>query len=1728
MSLWDTFQEWGDNLTPDDATGWIPRAMSGAIDTIPGGRQFFETYDKTSNLINQAGSWTFSALPGGPQTLDWDEARNVPVGQSMIASGAGFSPAFGAATSAIAGMDNDLGRAASKVTPWAATGFDFNDPNQRKAAFEDQWYGSVLSGAAGAAFTWYADPLVIGGKAIKVARIGGNIGGRSVGGWSDRALRTADDVERFAQDIDAHVMWTKSGGVAGKRTGAGEAVARTVRKDAAQMYFDPLARKSNDRGLVASLLGESDDLELSALIVKAGAGHAPSQEALAAKAADVADALQRYEQIDSIAQRIVRTPRDLTQESFFDFTPTDLDKLDAVVKELKAKDDYLQRAVAETQDAAVISRAGGQWATGVAARAALTDVRTQARYMNAAKGMRESRKAAERAKVGPAFIEETFQRHPWMRPVRVWNWVTGERSSGWVGIKGTPANDSASEIFAVLNSSRALRSGVDHEDFLRGSMNRYLGAATPTERMNAVLEIEREATARIAERYGVSTDRALELYETYARARTSAQHMAQKRGYLVEWDGSVAVLKHDPVLSTQLEDAIPMMDMDVMEDVLRRHKYVLARKVGKAKDVVHSIADTLYAAWRASVLFRAGYTIRNVAEGNLRSAAAIGFLPMFAEPWTVMKNFAANQKNFAKYGGSAAFDIWTRQNPRYLQEVAENARIQRNMYRDLAAREVSAGRYVRQWDPLDPVSGTPETMTLTEYIDAAPQIGQRLNMGDVDQFIASPSQSLLPSRQRREYGALNDKVNSGGKLSDVEAERLRHLRAKAIRSHLREAQGNGMEVVYRYPRTGELLLVDNPSQIADTVLVPVEVRTRRGVPAGAVDANIASEGEARLRRVVDSEPEVYLLPKWRTEVRAAQASGMAVPGRVAVEAGSRNPRAVGGYASNLSDDVRERFLYYQGKAREWDEALSVARDNLDVALTRRQRPTRRRRGDDAAYAGPYGDIARLNASADRSNALTITDALTANQAQLQRQQSWIRVNPEDEQYFDELANIANNQFAADELAQRVLRGDSTDELAAWLGGPEGSRYRRDMGLSRSDVAGHVDVVDRMVKRYIPDESLRFRLSRGERLAPEQLSLALRQSAAGLSPIHGREPMNALNLYGSPGKAYRGAVRAAYTVLGTIPENIAVRHPFYNEVWKTEFARVKGILEQQGRTLNREALERVNRAAHKAALRETKRTLYTIERYSNPSAVLRWLFPFFPAWENTLKTWTRLSYEDLSVPVRASMIWNAPNEVGMVVDSDGNEVPPGGAWKTDQFIVLPEPLGKAFGKLFSDQVADIPKGSLNVILQGQTPWLPGAGPLVTMPVSWVVAANPTLEESIQDFFGGGETGKLVYEQLVPFGRPTSDPSDTLLPAWAQRAQTLVGGEGSPEFMMTAVQIWRDDYTRWIEGGSQGPAPSAESALERARDYYKMRMVANLTLPFSPRVRSPYQFYLDEWNRLKEQYGYEEANRLFDERHGETFALFKRSLTQGQTGMSPSQQAYNVYKSNRSLWNKVVQQDPSMGQIITNPGGYTGQDFSYAVYQWQRGRPVAPGSQEKFRDVQSIQEFQNGALVEQGWQEYIKAKTLVDEYLKSNGLTNLQQSGADDAAAAWRDWLLKAEQENPTWYSEYVLRSGEQTNRKVITTLQLATGDEEFMRSSPDRQFWATAQEYLAGRQQVVDWLLQADSAGGSADINAKQNYEVYTIWQQYVERLRASNVTFADFYDRWLEKDMMRPVSVDGD
>lgn len=150
-----------------------------------------------SDYVDPSLTYTVSALPGGPRTATWEEAQSVAPGQMIATAAGGFAPFLSGPVQNIAGLafsedfrQGFAAQARGEGTPWDDLGDGIYDPAQREAAFEEDGYGSWVSGSIGFGTSLVWDPLILAGPAAKVVRVSQRFG------MGMGAIRNTEDIAR--------------------------------------------------------------------------------------------------------------------------------------------------------------------------------------------------------------------------------------------------------------------------------------------------------------------------------------------------------------------------------------------------------------------------------------------------------------------------------------------------------------------------------------------------------------------------------------------------------------------------------------------------------------------------------------------------------------------------------------------------------------------------------------------------------------------------------------------------------------------------------------------------------------------------------------------------------------------------------------------------------------------------------------------------------------------------------------------------------------------------------------------------------------------------------------------------------------------------------------------------------------------------------------------------------------------------------------------------------------------------------------------------------------------------------------------------------------------------------------------------------------------------------------------------------------------------------------------
>jgi hypothetical protein len=793
---------------------------------------------------------------------------------------------------------------------------------------------------------------------------------------------------------------------------------------------------------------------------------------------------------------------------------------------------------------------------------------------------------------------------------------------------------------------------------------------------------------------------------------------------------------------------------------------------------------------------------------------------------------------------------------------------------------------------------------------------------------------------------------------------------------------------------------------------------------------------------------------------------------------------------------------------------------------------------DDAFGGPFGDMFRKIASSGNSFERLVDSNAVAYIKKLSSKGIGV-VRPTDPAYFEQWAQTLRQQFGNSAVVNKIAAGESIDDIVRWLrNSPEGRDLRKRLALRSDDSQEYVERINGFFDQYLPIESgLRSNL---KDLTATDLRSAF-DDPNDLPLIHGHVLeetfSNKTAIFSDQ------LINNIFKLIGTLPEDAWARNPLYIDLYRREARRRLDIMTgQKVERLTVDEQAELMAQSHKVALREMKGILFNIERRSNLATAFKFISPFFSAQENSYKTWLKLAAANPAIVNRGYLVWNSPNQAGLVTDQEGNPVPAGQTTGNDIIWVgLPKGVTKIpfVGKGLEPFVKPdakpgdetkfgggmgIPKGSLDILFQGGLDMLymkgnPNVfsdifpvGPYVAIPVSEIVKRQPSLEES--------------FKWALPFG-PSKDALAGLTPAWFQRFRTNLAGQEDPAFARSYMLIWNTEQQRAKRNG-RDPVP-ASKILKMTKDYWSMRSIANLVMPFAPRFDTPYKYYMDKSREYRRLYGLEADAKFLDD-YPEFFS-FSASLSSNPTNVQSSVQAVENIKKYESLVSDLVKVEPRLVGLVTN--NFAGYEFSQSAYDYLYRKRVSPDSPEKFLSSQSPADAQKRNEAEKGWIQYNRLMDVIDNDLQDRGLSSTQQKGAEDLA------FLKAEEirklaiktdadgnpvinsktgqiEQTAWYDDYLDSDGSKTNR-VIVGLGTILTNEKFVKANKNNPTWKSVSAYLDLRKAIA-----ADLASRKVkSINAKANTDLRFIYDGTVNKLKQDDkLGFAYVYDRFLSQDLV--------
>lgn len=820
---------------------------------------------------------------------------------------------------------------------------------------------------------------------------------------------------------------------------------------------------------------------------------------------------------------------------------------------------------------------------------------------------------------------------------------------------------------------------------------------------------------------------------------------------------------------------------------------------------------------------------------------------------------------------------------------------------------------------------------------------------------------------------------------------------------------------------------------------------------------------------------------------------------------------------------------------EMSDRVKAAMDQVMAADAKRKvggrGPNRMSDGTElpGAFQGDEGAMAALLSGADRTTYTVFAWGTAARSERLAQTPDFKKLVPSElnpkqmKQYWVEYTTRINNQFRGDPVVRMILEGKTTDEIKSWLVGPQGKIYREELSIKKRELTTNQQVDDyindafKRVNTEIPDVgNLRATVLERE-IATGELMTALK--GRELPSIPGRKvDMQDANVFAKGFAGLNNFTGVAMKWLGTIPENKLLRHPFYNNIYTTRQRELYDLAYKQGLDVtDANVLARLNKSAHRDALKSTRETMYTIERLSNSAEMVRFISPFFSAWENSVRTWGRIAYTKPQVIGYGNLLWNIPNNLGWVVDENGNKVESSSFLRDEKtWIIWPKPmqdlLTKKFGPFTPGQAVMSRQQGMNVIFPGGEWWFAGVGPMVQMPTALVLRGKPEEQEILRSYLG-----ESLYNQVTPFGNVNNSLVDSMMPTIARRWKQMLNGTSSDTAFLTSYnQILEDAYiTAQIENRTL-TEKDYEQIAKDADTFWRWQILAAGTLPFQSSLMSPYKLQRDKWQALIDDQSipYQEKIRLFLEDQGseffagEDFAAITRSGSLNETQLNPNLKTWQRITKNKDVVQELYALDPKLVGMFGNMGSWD-DPFSYAVYG-EYGQHSVDGTGKPVRRRLRPDEIARNNEIADGWRSYWKVKDYLEEKVAAAGLSSLEV----DAAKPYKDILDNTEELLKEQYRAW----GQERTFYVEMIPRFVQGARIIVQNGDIMEEDSTVRT-LAGYMQVRDFVSQKLQDTTDQDAREQLKQIAYTA----AFELRQQDIGFADFYDQYLARDDFRKV-----
>jgi hypothetical protein len=531
----------------------------------------------------------------------WEARNEISFGQALTTQ-------FGQAVSFLP----------DELTPkFMDSDFDIYDEKQRNEAFKESLMGRGISGTIDTITQFAADVSIVGGKAVQAYR----------------APDSAKDAIIALREVRSGIPTTNK--LAEKYSKVAEDFAKN---DIAWANNHPLVRGSNNQATVSYLLGITATKEEAINTLLAIMGDKSGIDILdEMKRPDIAQPLRiangeismsDYKALlNEEAKLIAGTTDDMLQ--FALRTPDEIQADRDFISAWAKHDRYVDTLLGVSETPALVE---GISRTGQGTGAFLATARTVPYYAN---------------EVGDAKLS-FYQPTPFHKLYYKVMWNQGERPSGIINLN---EGDSIREITAVTDRLISLskttprkpiafitkmQAGTFTPEDAMSFLERYAAAATPEARALVVNDLERTGYKIVAAKNGIEPEQAEQLFNYHVQLRSGRLREAKEEGFI--YDRELNQMIKVPLFESQTANFLPIADFDIINAAIKRNGNLLRATAGSIHDFIGASSDL----WKAAVLLRLGYPVRNAVDSQLRIWATVGAMASLRHTGEGIRNIYTN------------------------------------------------------------------------------------------------------------------------------------------------------------------------------------------------------------------------------------------------------------------------------------------------------------------------------------------------------------------------------------------------------------------------------------------------------------------------------------------------------------------------------------------------------------------------------------------------------------------------------------------------------------------------------------------------------------------------------------------------------------------------------------------------------------------------------------------------------------------------------------------------------------------------------------------------------------------------------------------------------------------------------------------------------------------------------------------------------------------------------